>query len=233
MKLLVVLPMAEELEFFCQALGEQGWRPAKSAVGRIQLTHFRDLGLTAAAGGLGKTQFGVQTQHLLDSDQHWSVVVCAGAAGALVDGLEVGDVVVATETVEHDIRNRFGPPRVPRFDGHEPSLEEIKRAGARLAPSFQVLLGPIASGDEDVVDAGRRKSIHELTGALAVAWEGAGGARACHFSGLPFVEIRGISDGANSAAAADFALNLPRVMENVALLVASWARWERNKSSAA
>src|SRR6266478_4000180 len=43
------------------------------------------------------------------------LVICAGAAGALVNGLSIGDVVVATETVEHDIRNKFGLPLLPRF----------------------------------------------------------------------------------------------------------------------
>ena len=46
------------------------------------------------------------------------------------------------------------------------------------------------------------------TGALAVAWEGAGGARACHFSGIPFLEIRGITDSADSDAASDFRATL-------------------------
>jgi len=56
------------------------------------------------------------------------------------------------------------------------------------------------------------------TGALAVAWEGAGGARACHFSGIPFLEIRGITDSADSDAASDFGANLEGAMRNVAAL---------------
>ncbi len=62
------------------------------------------------------------------------------------------------------------------------------------------------------------------TGALAMAWEGAGGARACQFSAMPFVEIRGVTDGANSRAAGDFRAHLATAMRNVATLIVTWLR---------
>jgi adenosylhomocysteine nucleosidase len=131
------------------------------------------------------------------------------------------DVVVATETVEHDIRNQFGEPLLPRFRGDAAAVAEL-RSPAALCPSFQVHVGPVASGDEDVADSDRRKMVHARTGALAVAWEGAGGARACRFSGLPFVEIRGITDRADSEAALDFRGNLRGAMGNLAMLLTCW-----------
>ncbi|MCB0126353.1 MAG: hypothetical protein KDE58_29045 [Caldilineaceae bacterium] len=54
---------------------------------------------------------------------------------------------------------------------------------------------------------------------MAVAWEGAGGARACQFSDVPFVEIRGITDNANQTAAADFERNLQASLHNVATTI--------------
>ena len=72
------------------------------------------------------------------------------------------------------------------------------------------------------MDGDRRETLHERTGALAVAWEGAGGARACQFSGIPFVEIRGITDRADSDAALDFEENLREAMANVAILLTRW-----------
>ena len=84
--------------------------------------------------------------------------------------------------------------------------------------------GPIASGDGDVIDAVRRQEIQHLTGALVVAWESAGGACACRFSGLPFVEIRRVTDSANSTASADFARHLHRALSNVAIVIMLWAK---------
>jgi len=181
---------------------------------------FDDLGVTVANGGLGKVQFATQTQHLLDVSPGWDLVICAGAAGSLVDELSTGDIVVATETIEHDIRSKFGEPLLPRFESAEEAVKELRNGPASIL--FRVHFGPIASGDEDVIDADRRREIRQMTGALAVAWEGAGGARACQFSGVPFIEIRGITDQADHRAASHFRENLNTAMRNAAAMITTW-----------
>lgn len=223
MKSLVVIPIRAELDGFLQGCANYGEQIERAVVGRLPIVRFPDLGITVAPGGLGKVQFAVQTQHLLDADSDWDLVICAGAAGALVNDLSVGDIVVSTETVEHDIHNKFGKPLLPRFSGEKRAIEALKQVSL-VADSFRIHFGPIASGDEDVVHVERKEGLHQLTGALAVAWEGAGGARACHFSGVPFIEMRGITDGANSNAAADFKANLPGVMKNLATLIVAWMK---------
>ncbi|MDQ3830445.1 MAG: 5'-methylthioadenosine/S-adenosylhomocysteine nucleosidase [Candidatus Tectomicrobia bacterium] len=223
MKILVVLPIRKEIDAFRNACVARGFHVADAVIGRLPVVLVPDLGLTFAHGGLGKVQFAVQTQHLLDVCPDWDLAICAGAAGALVDELAVGDAVVATETVEHDINNHFGPPRLPRFCGIPTGLESLKRV-AGLPSAFRVHFGPIASGDEDVVEAERREVLHRRTGALAVAWEGAGGARACCFSDVPFIEIRGVTDRANGSAAVDFRANLETALGNVAALILTWVR---------
>ena len=223
MQTLIVIPLQEELARFLHACGAHGLATAAATIGRLAAVQVPDLGLTVVPGGLGKVQFAVQTQHVLHDGRNWDVVICAGAAGALVDTLSVGDVVVATETVEHDIHNLFGPPRLPRFSGSATVIESLRRV---ILPqkSFTVHFGPIASGDEDVVAVERQEALRRRTGALAVAWEGAGGARACQFSAVPFVEVRGVTDGANSSAPADFRVNLATAMQNVATLLVTWLR---------
>jgi adenosylhomocysteine nucleosidase len=222
MKILTVIPLQKELDFFIQGCAEQGLAMETSTLGRLPITYLSGLGLTLAQGGLGKAQFAVQTQHLIDCGEGWDVVICAGAAGALDDRLSIGDVVVGTQTVEYDIRNKFGKPLLPQFDSAESVVEDFKRI-EMTGSSFKLHSGAIASGDEDIVDVGRRREVRELTGALVNAWEGAGGARASAFSHVPFVEIRGISDGANETAAQDFEKNLQMTMRNVALVVIRWA----------
>lgn len=180
-----------------------------------------DLGIMLARGGHGKTQFAIQTQHLLAICPDWNLVLCAGGAGGLVDELHIGDVVVATTTLEHDFINKFNKRPIPTFDGAPTAVASLKS----LSPpsnSFQVRFGTVASGDEDVIEPERRRTLHQLTGALVVAWEGAGGARACNFSGVPFLEIRGVTDAANHRASSDFKKNLEVAMSNVATLITSW-----------
>jgi adenosylhomocysteine nucleosidase len=221
MQTLIMVPLQEELVWFRQACTTHGLATADATVGRLIAMRVPELGLTVVPGGLGKVQFAIQTQHVLDVTRTWDVVICAGAAGALGDGLAVGDVVVATETVEHDIHNHLGPPRLPRFRGAATMIASLR--GVRPPRNaFSVHFGPIASGDEDVVTVGRQEALRRRTGALAVAWEGAGGARACQFSAMPFVEIRGVTDRANGRAAVDFRANLATAMANVATLIVRW-----------
>ena len=177
-------------------------------------------GLTLAQGGLGKAQFAVQTQHLLDAYPDWDVVVCAGASGGLTDSVSVGDVFVATNTVEHDFNNKFGPRITPRFDGAPIHITVLRQASIP-ANAFQVHFGTIASGDEDVIELTRRQVLQESFGALVVGWEGAGGARACACN-VPFIEIRGITDAANHRASSEFATNLELAMNNIAVLIINW-----------
>jgi adenosylhomocysteine nucleosidase len=221
MNRLIVVPTQAEIDGFLQGCTELGGPVEAARLGRLAVVRLPKLGLTVAHGGLGKAQFALQTQHLLDACSDWDVVICAGAAGALVDALVPGDIVVATETVEHDIR-KCGRPLLPRFRSAEIALAAL-REGQLAQTGFTVHFGPIASGDEDVVVPERRGVIHQATGALAVAWEGAGGARACRFSGMPFIEVRGIADHANRHAVADFKLHLTRAMRHVAMLITAWA----------
>ena len=216
MPVLAVIPTQGELDDFLHALVHEGHTVEVAGDGLTPIRRIPGLQLGVALGGLGKTQFAVQTQHLLDRER-WTLTVCAGAAGALVDHISIGDVVVATETIEHDIR-KAGRPLVPRFVADEATLVRCRT----IAPSlgrYRLHFGAIASGDEDIVDIDRRLELQLDTGALAVAWEGAGGARASAFSGVPFLEVRGITDKGDHAGPVNFKANLRTAMRNVATVV--------------
>ena len=213
--------MQEELDFILQSCTKAGFCAKSATVGKLPVVQLPDLGVILARGGLGKVQFAVQTQYLLDTYSDWDLIICAGAAGALGDKVSVGDVVVATTTVEHDYNNKFNERALPKFDGARAAIADLKSV-SRSANTFSVHFGTIASGDEDVVETDRRREIHESTGAIAVAWEGIGGAKACAFSSLPFVEVRGVTDAADRNAASDFEKNLEVAMSNLATLIISW-----------
>jgi adenosylhomocysteine nucleosidase len=221
MTILFVTPLQAELDCFTQSLRERAYDFTAVQIGRIAAQHFPALDMTIARGGHGKTQFGVQTQHLLDHANDVEAVVCVGAAGALAPDLAVGDLVLATETVEHDYTERFSRHPLPRFAGDPLLLTALRQLRLRPLP-FGVHFGIVASGDEDVIELERAAALRQATEACAVAWEGAGGARACAFSGIPFVELRGITDTADHNAPAAFAVNLRTAMANAATLAALW-----------
>jgi adenosylhomocysteine nucleosidase len=220
-RMLIITPMQEELDFFLRSC-KKNQLPAEDAMaGKLPMVSLPDLGITLAQGGVGKAQFALQTQHLLDNSPDWDLVICAGAAGALRDDLSIGDVVVGTKTVEHDYQNKFTERPLPSFAGAPTPIDDLKSISSAVS-SFQVHFGTIASGDEDVIDRERGRALHQSTGALVVAWEGAGGARACAFSQVPFLEIRGVTDTADHKAPSDFETNLEVAMSNVAALITAW-----------
>ena len=221
MPVVVVTPIEQEWDSLTNTFEKLDGAGCEQRTGRLKGQSYLGGRLLLVQGGLGKVQFAVHTQHVLDQLGDVEAVICAGVSGAISDGLSVGDVVAATSTVEHDFNWKAklsSLPTLPTFPGHAPYLSIL--ADLELpGQSFKVHLGPVASGDEAILDASRARELHEVTGALAVAWEGAGGARAATFSGVPYLEVRGISDNADNEAADVWVQNLPSAMENVGLVI--------------
>lgn len=152
-----------------------------------------------------------------------------GTAGALADGLKVGDIVISKRLVQHDldarpIISRFELPLLNRtYVDSDPTLTELagkavsslleKGVGHmvgeeavkdfNLAPTLY--FGDIASGDQFInSDAQRNEIISLLPDVLCVEMEGAAVAQVCLEFGTPFTVIRTISDTANHNARVDF-----------------------------
>ncbi len=222
MKILAAVPLERELTPLAAALRERGLVERRVRIGRLPALAFgEDARLIAAICGLGKAQFAIQTLHLAERIEGLDLVVCAGTAGGLDPALRVGDVVAATEVAEHDFKGGMYDKPQPRFAGDARALSALRAAlaSADPPPPFAVRFGAIAGGDEDIISAARAREIRERHGALAVAWEGPGGARAARFAGVPFLEIRGVSDGADESAVEEFERNIPSAMRNVALVL--------------
>jgi adenosylhomocysteine nucleosidase len=213
--ILIVTPLALENAALAGALAPHSSHCENLNDG-VKLLTVDGASLALALGGHGKVQFALSTQLLIQKCKP-SLVICAGAAGALNPELSSLDVVIGDTTIEHDFNLLFAARPLPAFPADPATLEKIKR---RLEPrAFRVHFGPLASGDEDVIDPARAVQIRQKTDALAVAWEGAGGARACRMHGIPFVEIRAVTDAADPAAPHHFTQNIKLGMENVAEII--------------
>jgi len=219
-RLLILCPLAREWSFLVKTF-EASLRFERLHDLKIEAAYIPDWRALVGPGGHGKTQFAVQAQYLIDRFSSVELVVCAGAAGSLAPELSVGDVVVGTETVEHDYRLLFASRPLPRFPGHGPSIDAL-RSSARRVSGFQVAFDVIASGDEDVVTSERAQAIHDQTGAACVAWEGSGAARAALFNSIGSLEIRAVTDAADKEAPQRFDANLPIAMANLASLLRLW-----------
>lgn len=153
-------------------------------------------------------------------------IVFTGVAGGMGQGVKVGDVVVATDFVQHDLD---ASPLFPRYEvplygktrfhcdaalsallfeasGKALAHESLAVHGFQAACVHQ---GLIASGDRFVSGAEESRSLRELmAGAghavLAVEMEGAAVAQVCLDYGVAFAVMRTISDRADDSAHVDF-----------------------------
>jgi nucleoside phosphorylase len=228
---LVVVPQAEESAPLLAALRRLGYDGPTHLVGCLDVACLEALEFGVAVGGHGKVQLAVQTQHLLDLLPTVQTVVCAGGAGSLTAAAEWGDVVVGSCSIEHDYRLRFVAEPLPVHTADPSVVQEILAVTSDWPGGFSILSGPIASGDEDIVDLERARELHSETGALCVAWEGAGAARAAAFSRRRFVELRVITDSCDAAAAADFHASLEEVVPHLAEVLVVWDAAMRRPTS--
>jgi len=219
-RILILCPLAREWSFLVSTF-EASLHVERLHDLKIKTAFIPHWHALVALGGHGKTQFAVQAQYLIGQFPSVELVICAGAAGSLAPGLCVGDVVVGTETVEHDYRLLFATRPLPRFPGHGPSIDAL-RGLAHGVSGFHVAFDVIAGGDEDVVTSERAQAIRDQTGAACVAWEGSGAARAALFNGIGSLEIRAVTDAADKEAPQRFHANLPIAMANLASLLRLW-----------
>lgn len=162
-------------------------------------------------------------------------LVFTGVAGGIGPGVQVGDVVIADEFVQHDMD---ASPLFPRYEiplyGKErfacdPTLVQALRtathAGLRqLGLPASVHQGLIASGDRFVSAAEEARALHTALSTaghapLAVEMEGAAVAQVCHDYSLPFAAMRTISDRADDTAHVDFPKFVNEVASRYALAI--------------
>lgn len=157
--------------------------------------------------GIGKVNAAALTQALLAAGAQR--LIFTGVAGGVDPALELGDIVISADAVQHDVDvTGLGYPL-----GEVPGSGFSWRADARLvsaaeraaqALDVQVVVGRVASGDTFVSSPELKQRLHASLGAACAEMEGAAVAQICHRWGVPFVIIRSISDSADHGAQVDF-----------------------------
>jgi adenosylhomocysteine nucleosidase len=176
--------------------------------------------------GIGKVAAAVTTTCLI---KHFDVshIIFTGVAGAMSSSVNIGDVVVGTSFLQHDMDASPLFPRyvVPGYEGayfapNQSATAMLKRAcSAALAHicedlSFcqkfklldpKVMSGLILSGDQFVSSSTTKSQLLQAhPDALAVEMEGAAVAQVCTDFDMSFSVVRTISDAANDDAEHDF-----------------------------
>lgn len=161
--------------------------------------------------GIGKVNAGICAQILADV---FSVdaIINTGIAGSLNKNINIGDIVLSTDVVQHDMdATGFGYrkgqiPQMPVFFFN--ADDNLRRLAAEVCkevnPDIQVFEGRIASGDQFVCDQDVKNRIVSEFSAYATEMEGAAIGQAAHLNEIPFLVVRAISDKADGSAQMDY-----------------------------
>lgn len=155
--------------------------------------------------GIGKVMSAMSVAILADRFAV-DAIVNTGSAGAVADGIAIGDVVVATHLAYHDVDvTAFGyafgqmAGQELYYPADQVLLEQL--TGVLAEQEITSHQGLIVTGDSFIAGQDKIASIKEhFPEVLAVEMEGAAIAQAAVNTGKPFLVIRAMSDTAQGDA---------------------------------
>ena len=159
--------------------------------------------------GIGKVNAALCVQVLCDlfGVTH---VVNTGIAGSLRPELDIGDLVISSDAMYHDVDCvHFGytmgqMPGMPVSFAADEMLVLLAYSAAETVNPGHTFIGRVASGDQFVAEKALKNKIVTVTQALCTEMEGTAIAQAATRNGIPFVIIRAISDKADDSAEMDY-----------------------------
>lgn len=207
-KLGIIGAMSIEVENLKSAMEEK----QESSIAGMAFCEGQLAGLPAVVVqcGVGKVNAAMCAQ-ILCTSFGVTHLVNTGVAGSLSAELDIGDLVVSSDAVHHDMdATHFGYPacQVPGMDvvsyAADETLMGYAFAAAESVNPGHTRIGRVASGDQFVAVRALKERIISLTHALCTEMEGAAIAQTAYRNAVPFVILRAISDKADDSAQMDY-----------------------------
>jgi len=176
-----------------------------------------------AQSGIGKVNAAILCQMLIQRGV--THIIMTGVAGALEPSLQVGDIVISRDALQHDVDVTGLGYELGLIPGDEKRwladthLAELALMAAQEFAEVNAVMGTVATGDVFVADLASKTRLFDTFGAACVEMEGASVAQVCHKFGVPFVIIRSISDTADEAAEVDFRAFMAQAAERANTVV--------------
>ena len=182
--------------------------------------------VTVVRSGIGKVNAGICAQ-ILVSEFQAEVLINTGIAGSLDARIDIGDMVISTDALYHDMAaTAFGYPlgQVPRMDllafpADERLVKLAVEANAEANPDIHTFTGRVVSGDQFVASDEVKEKILKNFGGLCTEMEGAAIAHAAYLNKVSCVIIRAISDKADGSASEDYPTFEKKAIEHSVRLV--------------
>jgi adenosylhomocysteine nucleosidase len=161
--------------------------------------------------GIGKVNAAICAE-ILVACFNVDKIINTGIAGSLKNEINIGDVVLSTDALQHDVdATNFGYAKgvipgmaVSTFIADVGLIKTAEEACHKACPDIEVFKGRVVSGDIFVSDKAVKNSIAETFHGYCTEMEGAAIAQAAYLNKVPFLIIRAISDKADDSASMDY-----------------------------
>lgn len=208
----ILASMRSELAFteFCEFIQSE-----RHACFEFETYNYEGIEIVSAICGTGKVSAAVCTQLMIEYF-HPELIINIGTAGSLFCDIHNKDIVVATDSIQHDFD-------VSPFGWQRGELPELKLIDIKCDEKFvqcaknvsfgthPIHFGRILSGDMVVIDREVKLRLTDLFGGLCAEMEGAAVGQVCAMNAIPYGIIRGISDGDDDDQHAEFLSNIESV----------------------
>lgn len=234
MKILGIIgAMEEEIEIIREYL--EGTEESSFAGMTFYSGKIDGLDIVLVRCGIGKVNAAICTQVLI-SNYNVNSVINIGVAGAVHDDLEIGDIIVSNDVIEHDFdATGFGYKlgEIPRmdtyvFEADKDMVEKIMSVGNK-ATDYKAVEGRILTGDIFVACGDKKKFLWDNFQGYCTEMEGAAIGHTCYVNNVPFVIIRSMSDKANGKAHDNFAEFTLKAAKNSSDLIKGYIDLVNNK----
>ncbi|MFE4711837.1 5'-methylthioadenosine/adenosylhomocysteine nucleosidase [Paenibacillus sp. NPDC056722] len=168
-----------------------------------------DKSVVLCRSGIGKVNAAVTTQILHDSFGV-SKVLFTGVAGAVHPDLNIGDIVISSECMQHDMdvtplgyqKGIIPDQEVSSFPADAGLIALAEKSCRELNCHYEI--GKVLSGDQFIASREVVASLRQEMDGACVEMEGAAVAQVCFMNNTPFVVIRSMSDRADGSAEVNY-----------------------------
>ena len=155
--------------------------------------------VVVARSGVGKVHAAMCAQAMIERFAP-DMILNIGVAGALDEGLQIGDIVVASSAVQHDVDTSplgdppgmISGPDIVYFPCEKRAADALNRAAESVG--VKSLNAAIVTGDQFIAELSQKRALAERFHAAACDMEGGAIAQVAFEYGVPYAAYRAISD---------------------------------------
>lgn len=177
--------------------------------------------ITLVRSGIGKVNAAVAAE-VLAAVYNVEAIINTGVAGGLDADIDIGDIVLSTDALEHDMDVRglgYEKGVIPEQEESiyvaDAELRRVaKEACEAVNPDIKVFEGRVVSGDLFISEKAVKDKLVSRFGGMCTEMEGAAIAHVAWLNKIPFLIIRSISDKADDSAEMDYPTFVKKAVEH-------------------